>query len=134
MPKKKSAKAAVAAATATTPMKIKTRKIPEGSTVIELRSRHTVVPRGTATIDVANQVSLAIYGRRLNDCLGQAQGDVRVRDNEKNYIVVYLPVTRSSPEKTTSQSMRVYQQTVGYIRNMVTHASTRGIKIRIDEV
>ena len=117
-----------------TKTKTKTRKIPDGCTVIELRSRNEGVPIGTSTMDVANQVSLAIYGRRLNDCLGQAQGAVRVRDNEKNYIIVHLPVTPISSEKITSQSMQAYQRTAGYIRNMVTHAIDRGIKIRIVEV
>ena len=117
-----------------TKTKTKTRKISDGCTVLDLRSRNEGVPLGTATIDVANQVSLAIYGRRLDDCLGQAQGAVRVRDNEKNYIIVHLPVTPTSSEKITSKSMRTYQETVGYIRNMVTHAIGRGIKIRIVEV
>ena len=132
MPKKKSTK--VAAAVVATPKKTKTRKIPEGCTIIELRSRREGMPIETNATDVANQLCLAVYGRPLSECLGQAQGDVRVRDNEKNYIVVYLPVTASSSEKITPKSRRKYEQAVIYIHNIVGHAINRGIKIRIEEI
>ena len=134
MPKKNKKKKQQSLVPSSTNGKQESLKIPDGLTVMVLCSRNKGVPLLTATKDVANQVSLAIYGRRLDECIGKAQGAVNVRQNATNYIIVYLPVTSSSSEKLNAQSIRQYKETAGYIRNMVRHAIERGVQIQIKDV
>ena len=115
-----------------------------------IKTRNHEVPYGTQINDIANQIAVTIYNKKLTACLGTAQ-QLMIKKLKNTDIIVYIPKKQVTPtkfkknskkcsskkygntKKNTTEQIRDKKNEITMTRiiSMVNHAKSRGISIKI---